>query len=334
MASKEEKTTMIEEVFPNIYRMEIPLPNNPLRAVNSYVIKGGERYLIIDTGMNRMECRKAMDAGLKTLAVDLNRTDFFITHLHADHLGLVSYLAGKSAKIYFNYPDARIVNEPNHWDQIVAMALVNGFPQEELVTAMQKHPGRKYQQQGALNLTLLREGNQLPIGEYVFHCVETPGHTPGHLCLYEPRTKIFFSGDHILEDITPNITTMGDKDTNPLQQYLDSLDKIERFDISWVFPGHRRVFTHYRERIAELKHHHDLRAEEILSILRKGPQSGYQIASQMTWDISCDTWEDFPAPQKWFAFGEGLSHLLYLHARNEVKKERPNGEILYKRVGE
>jgi len=323
---------MVEEVFLNIYRMEIPLPDNPLRAVNSYVIKGDERYLIIDTGMNRTECRKAMDAGLKALAVDLNCTDFFITHMHADHLGLVSDLAGESAKIYFNYPDARIVNEPNHWDQIIAMVLVNGFPEEELVTAMQEHQGRKYQQQGALDLTLLREGDWLPIGEYVFHCVETPGHTPGHLCLYEPRTKIFFSGDHILEDITPNITAMGDENENPLQQYLDSLDKIERFDISRVFPGHRRVFTHYRERIAELKHHHDLRVKEILSILKKGPQSGYQIASQMTWDINCDTWEDFPVPQKWFASGEALSHLLYLHARNEVKKERADGKILYKRV--
>ena len=37
---------MVEEIFPNIYRMEIPLPDNPRRAVNSYVIKGDERYLI------------------------------------------------------------------------------------------------------------------------------------------------------------------------------------------------------------------------------------------------------------------------------------------------
>jgi glyoxylase-like metal-dependent hydrolase (beta-lactamase superfamily II) len=81
--------------------------------------------------MNRAECRKAMDAGLNALAVDLNRTDFFITHMHADHFGLVSDLAGESAKIYFNYPDARIVNEPNHWDQISAMALVNGTEFED-----------------------------------------------------------------------------------------------------------------------------------------------------------------------------------------------------------
>lgn len=115
---------MVEEVFSDIYRMEIPLPDNPLRAVNSYVIKGDGRYLIIDTGMNRAECRKAMDAGLNALAVDLSCADFFITHLHADHFGLVSDLAGESAKIYFNYPDARIVNDPNHWDEIIAFKVV------------------------------------------------------------------------------------------------------------------------------------------------------------------------------------------------------------------
>ncbi len=85
----------IEEIFPHIYRAEIPLPQNPLKATNSYVIRGEGRYLVIDTGMNREECRKAMENYLSTLAVDLNRTDFFITHLHADHFGLVAHLPGK-----------------------------------------------------------------------------------------------------------------------------------------------------------------------------------------------------------------------------------------------
>ena len=53
---------MIEEVWPNIFRMEIPLPANPLKAINSYVVKGGDRFLIIDTGMNRPECLGAMQS--------------------------------------------------------------------------------------------------------------------------------------------------------------------------------------------------------------------------------------------------------------------------------
>ena len=80
---------MIEEVAANVYKIEIPLPESPLKSVNSYVIKGKDRNLMIDTAMNREECLNAMMAGLRELAVDIRKTDFFITHLLSDHLGLV-----------------------------------------------------------------------------------------------------------------------------------------------------------------------------------------------------------------------------------------------------
>jgi len=44
---------------------------------------------VIDTGLNRKECLEAMETGLREIKVDLGKTDFFITHLHADHFGLV-----------------------------------------------------------------------------------------------------------------------------------------------------------------------------------------------------------------------------------------------------
>ena len=91
---------MIKEILPNLYRIEVPLPRNPLQAVNSYVIKAKGQSLIIDTGMNRKECMDVMSSGLKELNVDLKEADFFITHLHADHLGLVSNLATDTSTIY------------------------------------------------------------------------------------------------------------------------------------------------------------------------------------------------------------------------------------------
>ena len=60
---------LIEEVLPKIYRIEVPLPESPLRSVNSYVLKGKERNIIIDTGMNK-RVRDVMDAALKVLKVD------------------------------------------------------------------------------------------------------------------------------------------------------------------------------------------------------------------------------------------------------------------------
>jgi glyoxylase-like metal-dependent hydrolase (beta-lactamase superfamily II) len=319
---------MAKEIFPNLFREEIPLPANPLKAINSYVIKGNGRFLMIDTGMNRPECMEAMEAYLKALQVDLKRTDFFITHLHADHLGLVSELVQGSSKVYFNYPDAEIIRDPDHWQEMADTARINGFPESDIQSAISKHPGRRYHARPNFEMTLLQEGDKIEIGDYTFQCVETPGHTRGHMCLYEPNKKIFFSGDHILESITPNIS-LWSEDDDPLKSYLQSLDKIYDYDIAQVLPGHRQIFSHHRRRIAELKKHHDIRNEEILSILKKGKQTAYEVASHMTWDIDCERWEDFPLPQQWFAGGEALAHLQYLQGRGRVKKETQNGKAWF-----
>lgn len=319
---------MVEQVFPNIFRMEIPIPHSPLKSINSYVIKGDQRFLIIDTGMNQPQCRKAMASALMELDVDLKRTDFFITHLHADHLGLVPEFAVKSTKIYFNYPDEKSMKSSSYWNEIDVTSLANGLSEKELMSAMQELPGRKIQNQSLLDFTPLKEGDRLSIGEYVFQCVETPGHTQGHLCLYEKRTKIFFSGDHILQDITPMVSIWG-YDGNPLNEYLKSLNKINLFDISCIFPGHRQIFTDYRKRIDELRKHHEIRTEEILTILKSGSKNAYQVASQMTWNIDCNRWEVFPPLQKWFASGEALAHLQYLHASNRLKKEIVKGKVFF-----
>jgi len=89
---------MIEELLPDLFRIEIPLPNSPLKHLNSYVIRASERNLVIDTGLNRKECLDAMETGLREIKVDLGKTDFFITHLHADHFGLVGKLVTDTSK--------------------------------------------------------------------------------------------------------------------------------------------------------------------------------------------------------------------------------------------
>jgi hypothetical protein len=65
---------MCEEILPNLFRNKIPLPESPLKYLNSYIIKDPERSLIIDTGLNREECLEAMQKGLDTLGIDLSKS--------------------------------------------------------------------------------------------------------------------------------------------------------------------------------------------------------------------------------------------------------------------
>lgn len=67
---------MINEVVPGIFRLIVPLPRNPLRSMNAYLIKGQERHLLIDTGFDWLECEQALREGLGKLEVNLADVDF------------------------------------------------------------------------------------------------------------------------------------------------------------------------------------------------------------------------------------------------------------------
>jgi glyoxylase-like metal-dependent hydrolase (beta-lactamase superfamily II) len=319
---------MVEEIRSNLFRNEIPLPDNPLKYLNSYVVKAADRNLIIDTGLNRKECLDAMEAGLRELDIDLERTDFFITHLHADHFAMVSKLVRATREVYFNRPDREFILVPDRFEAMVAYGTTNGFPEKELRMALLNHPGYKYGAERIPDLVLLEDGDTLQAGDYNFSCVRTPGHTWGHTCLYDPREKILISGDHILIDITPNIQCWSSQG-NPLENYLASLDKVYELEVDLVLPGHRRLFTNHRERIKELKLHHQNRADEILVILKEAHKNAFQVAAEMTWDIEYDSWDQFPLQQKWFATGEAMAHLRYLEEKGLIHRKKTGEMISY-----
>ena len=90
---------MIEQIFPNFYRIAVPLPGNPLKELNSYLIRGQGQNLLIDTGFRQEECRMALQEALDTLGIRVEQTDVLLTHLHADHSGLSDVLSGESRTI-------------------------------------------------------------------------------------------------------------------------------------------------------------------------------------------------------------------------------------------
>lgn len=321
---------MIEELFPGLFRAVVPIPQNPLKELNSYIIKGNERNLIIDTGMNRPECQEVITNSVKELSLDLNKTDIFITHMHADHSGLIAHLATENSKVYCSPQDEPWINLENSFFDIMRDFIpLGGFPADNYDEAIRMHPGYKYRCLEYIDFTLLNDGDTLEYGDYHLTVVATPGHTAGHLCLYEPRKKILFSGDHILGDITPNIS-LHTADEDPLTDYLASLEKTRRLALETVLPAHRSIIADGYARIEELKRHHKARANEVLAILQDlGEQNAYQVATHMTWDMTYDHFEDFPIAQKWFAAGEALAHLKYLETKGQVKKRLVDDTFLF-----
>ena len=327
---------MAEQIANEIYRLDIPLPDNPLKNLNSYFIRGRERSLLIDTGFKTRGCFEAMKAQLELLDVDMKKTDIFITHMHADHVGLVPLLAADSSKVYMSSVDAAFMNSldlPQTQDFLIASNLSEGFPKEEFMRFLSHGPARSLVTAKPMEYAYVDDGSILYYGGYAFSCILTPGHTPGHMCLYCDDLKMMFLGDHVLFGITPNIVRWPDFQ-NSLGRYLESLRKIGRYAIAAALPAHRGVDCTVADRIMSIIEHHKVRLQEVNGIIRDCPGlTAYEIAGRMRWDIQCDSWADFPLMQKWFAVGEALAHIDYLLDVGNILSEKLGGLKLYRPKG-
>ena len=323
----------MDEIEKDLFRVKVPLRDIPLKYVNAYLIRDNESVFIVDPGMNRSECLDAMQDALSRLQIRSNKMDFFITHFHTDHIGLVGDLASPDSRIYLNGEEIETVRNVKGLGFSFAKAYMirYGFPEaimDKTLDQLLAGGARGYSWRPELNPIAVKDGDRINVGSYSFLCIHTPGHSPGHTCLYEPERKMLLAGDHILGDITPSVGSLSDS-TNPLASYLESLEKVKALNIDIILPGHRRLITSPSIRIAELIRHHHERCDEVLDILSRGPKDAYKVATKMTWDLPYASWKDIPESQKWFATGETIAHLRYLEANGAVSREEEHGTVVF-----
>lgn len=325
---------MVEQIAKDIYRIEVPLPNNPLRSLNSYFLRGEERDLLIDTGFRRPVCQAALEAGLKELGSNIHRRDVLATHFHADHSGMADLFAGPDCRIYMRAAELAHMRRYLYGDvddRSRARYRAEGFPHDLLSLIYDGDPAEKPRLRSLdARFCSLEDGEALQVGEYRLQVVPAPGHTPGNMMLWEERNGIMFTGDHVLFDITPNITAWNGV-ADSLGDYMASLQRVRDYPVRLALPGHRKSGD-YAGRIDALLRHHEARLQETLSIIRLNPGlTAYEIAGKMTWRIHCSGWADFPTTQKWFAVGECMSHLDHLcYAQGLVARWKQNGLFHYR----
>ncbi|MEL7569818.1 MAG: MBL fold metallo-hydrolase [Eubacteriaceae bacterium] len=320
---------MYKEAADNIYLVEIPLPNSPLKVLNSYFIRSdtGGRNLIVDSGFNNDICKAAFYEAMEVLGFDKNNTDFYATHLHGDHLALMQ--AMEDVNIYFGRFDAEYLERREQQNKktgyfggrnIYLAVELFGMP-KEYVEVLFKAEFMKNRRHDRNNYIRVDEGDKFSVGSYDFEVVLFAGHTPGQTALYDKNKKILICGDHILGNISPNIT-FWETDFDSLGNYLDSLEKAKKMDIKQILCGHRSNDFDVYARIDEIIKHHQMRLDEVVEILNREQRNmtAYEIAAKMTWSVKADMWSKYTKEQQWFASGEALAHLEYLHKREKIKK--------------
>ncbi len=109
------------------------------------------------------------------------------------------------------------------------------------------------------------DGERLSAGECELIAIHTPGHASNCVCYLLERERLLFTGDHVLEGVSPVILPPdGD-----MSAYLHSLDKLQSRDFERIAPGHGGVMGGGKEILAALRAHRLAREEKVLGSLRR-----------------------------------------------------------------
>ncbi|MGB6307412.1 MAG: MBL fold metallo-hydrolase [Steroidobacteraceae bacterium] len=109
------------------------------------------------------------------------------------------------------------------------------------------------------------DGECLSVGECRLIAIHTPGHASNCVCYLLQSERMLFTGDHVLEGVSPVILPPdGD-----MSAYLYSLDKLQDRDFEHIAPGHGAVMARGKEVLRALRAHRIAREEKVLRSLRR-----------------------------------------------------------------
>ena len=309
--------TALTEVSEGVFELRLPIPFED-GLVNVFLFVDGAEVDLLDCGMNSGDSLQLIRSTLADLGGKRLRT-LVVTHIHPDHYGAAGILAGPGkAELYLHRLEVPLVH-PRYveLEQLVIEVRnylrVNGVPEEEAEVLSNSQRALSQVVAPAEPTVQLDGAESLMLGRTPVRVEWTPGHSPGHICLYSASTGLSFAGDHVLPDLSPNIGLHPQSTPDPLHEYLDGLRRVAAYKPRLVLPAHGRPFSDVGGRVETLVEHHRRRMERVMSIVAGGELTGWEVALKL-WGPREQLYE------RRLALQEGLAHLQALAVEGSLEK--------------
>ncbi|MGX4695423.1 MBL fold metallo-hydrolase [Streptomyces sp. JNUCC 63] len=321
-----------EEVVPGLWRIPVEIPIPALGTVNVHLLElDGGGAALIDTGWDDERSYAGLCAGIEATGHTVEEIAcVVVTHAHPDHLGLAGRIqAASGAPVLLHEEEVRRLRGGATGPHGYRAAVEATFPRWGVpVGDLDEWTGSSagiLARSWDVPVEPVASGQTLPLAGWDLRAVWTPGHTPGHLCLYEPGHRLLFSGDHVLPRITPVVGMHPAQESDPLAEFMASLDAVAALDTQVVLPAHERVFTDAAERVAELKDHHARRLAEVCDLVAAGAgRTAWEVARLLTWSRPLG---EVTAPTRRLALAETQAHLVHLERRGVLARNGGEGGV-------
>lgn len=307
----------ITEVAAGVYELRLPIPFED-GLVNVFLFADGDEVDLLDCGMNSQDSLDLIRSALAELGGRRLRK-LVVTHIHPDHYGAAGILAGPGlADLYLHRLEVPLVNpryvELEHLvGEVHRYLLVNGVPAGEAEVLSNSQRALSQVVAPAEPAVQLDGAETLVMGRMSMRVEWTPGHSPGHICLFAANSGLLFAGDHMLPELSPNIGLHPQSTPDPLHEYLDGLRRMAALQPKLILPAHGRPFTNAAGRVETLVAHHRRRLDQVMEILGAGEMTAWEMALQL-WGPRENMYE------KRLALQEGLAHLQALAVEGAVEK--------------
>ncbi|KQW21248.1 MBL fold metallo-hydrolase [Afipia sp. Root123D2] len=325
------------EVAPGVPWIRLHLPFR-LNHVNVYLVKDGDGWTLIDTGIGNEATIAAWTKLFEGPLAGMKITRLIVTHAHPDHVGLAGWLVERF-KCSFYMSQVEYLQAVYHQSRGTEDRVLNQrmffrrHGMDETITDKLLGRGQDYLKRVSSLPPFyhrLSDQQEISIGTRTFKVITGGGHALDQVMLYCAADKLFFSADQVLSKISPNVSVWAvEPEANALGEYLTSLASLSRMlpDDVLVLPGHGVPFFGVKTRIKQLADHHEERCQLIADACRAAPKTSAELVPVVFHKHVLDP------HQTGFAAGELIAHVNYMLVEGRLEAvEQPDGVVRFKAV--
>lgn len=319
-----------------VHRIELAVPG-PMEYVSMYLLEGDGSHILVDAGWATPSNWEAFLDQLAAIDVAVDEIETVVaTHSHGDHVGLLTRLQEITEVSVMVHPFDRVSHTPMYdileeripylWSWLE----YNGVPPATIDhIRTEGEPQFPRGNPGSIDFdTRAEPGSVLTVAGREWTLLWTPGHSPGHICLFDTQRGVLLSGDHVLPNETPNISYWPGLPIQPLTAYLQSLERTVDIDPARILPAHGDPIRNPLDRIDEIRRHHDERLAQVERILADQPKTAWDVAARIEWDYG--SFSEFGMDNQNLALTETLSHIEHLRVTGDVSADYGDDVIRYR----
>jgi glyoxylase-like metal-dependent hydrolase (beta-lactamase superfamily II) len=320
-----------ERVLPGLWRLRLPLPWPGIPHCNAWALAQGDGFVLIDTGMYDSTSIEHLDRALHQVKLKLEDTKLLaITHAHSDHWGQSAPIVERAGCEMWMHPNheaqfANLSDPDRALTRRMEVARHSGVPDGALTEYVKRVKDVPSGIAEAIEPNQpLVDGVTIDTDLGTWQVIETPGHTPSHVCLFQPERRLLISGDHLLGRISLYFDYGQSPD--PVGEYLSSLQKIEVARARLALSGHGKPFLDVPGHIEGTRRLVVENIERATASVTSEPRTAMTIALDMFR-------EQRGARHPAWLLSQTLCYLRHLEQAGQARRET-DGELQFWRTGD